>query len=275
MKSLLSILFSIIITAANSQYYYNDLLSNTQSNKQYNLLRTNNIHHLKATSFDADNQPVKGFTLLQEFNSDFSSSTTTSGENDSTLSVLISGFANNKIISTSTSINNVETITGYTYDSLGRLFSISSSSNDTLMKVKISETHLWFYDAQGKPLRMLKIKNGTDTTNIDLSRDDQGNITEERWMKKGTLLETYYYYYNKKNQLTDIVRFNRRAQKLLPDFLFEYDDHDQVKQMIQVPAGNSNYFIWNYTYDPRGFKTEESCRDKSRNPLGNIVYSYN
>jgi hypothetical protein len=104
--------------------------------------------------------------------------------------------------------------------------------------------------------------------------DEHGNIIEEHWKRKNITFETYYYYYNDKNQLTDIVRFNKRVQKLLPDFLFEYDAAGRISQMIQVPPGSSNYSIWEYHYNDKGLKLEEICSNRQKQLLGKIVYSY-
>ena len=59
------------------QYYYNDLLANNQSNRQYQLLRSNRIRYVKVTSFDADNKQSTGFSLSQKFSPDYKKLITT------------------------------------------------------------------------------------------------------------------------------------------------------------------------------------------------------
>ena len=121
---------------------------------------------------------------------------------------------------------------------------------------------------------MIKIKDKTDSTVIRLKKDENNNIAEELWVKKGRIIEHYYYYYNNKNQLTDVVRFNNKAQQMLPDFLFEYNDNGVVSTLTQIPQGSSDYIIWQYVYESNGLKTKDVLYDKHRQLLGTITYSY-
>ena len=121
---------------------------------------------------------------------------------------------------------------------------------------------------------MLLIKNNTDTTVIDFAKDEQGNIAEEHWKKKGRQIETYFYYYNIQRQLTGVVRFNLKAQRLLPDYLFEYDENGTLTQLTQVPQGSADYMVWKYTYLPNGLKQNELLFNKQKQPIGRIEYSY-
>jgi YD repeat-containing protein len=93
-------------------------------------------------------------------------------------------------------------------------------------------------------------------------------------MKNGRMTGNLYYYYNDKNQMTDIVRYNDRAQRLLPDYMFEYSPAGQVIQKITVPGNNSEYLIWRYQYDARGLKIKEACFDKAKQLIGRIEYQY-
>jgi len=256
------------------QYYYNDLLANNQSNRQYQLLRSNKIRYVKVTSFDADNKQSTGFSLSQKFSPDYKKLITTSALDSNEASILTTSYENNKVTATSTIIKGIETKTEYLYDEKGLLQKIISSSIDTALNSNAAEQHIWFYTAKNQPDYMLKIKNGNDTTRVEFINDEHGNVVEEHWKKRNLSLETYYYYYNENNLLTDIVRFNKRAQRLLPDFLFEYDDQGRVVQMKQVPAGSSNYLIWKYVYNAAGLKQEEICQDKQKLLVGRIEYSY-
>src|SRR5262249_4465011 len=148
-----------------------------------------------------------------------------------------------------------------------------TQTDDTSMNVYSTELHQWFYTS-GIPDSMLRIKEGTDTTVVLFKKDDKQDVTEEMWMKKGKLLEHYYYYYNDQAQLTDVVRFNYKAQQMLPDFLFQYDPTGIISQMTQVPQGSSDYVIWQYVYDNRGLKTQDVLFDKKQELLGTITYYY-
>ena len=121
---------------------------------------------------------------------------------------------------------------------------------------------------------MLRIKDKTDTTVVTFTYD-AGNVAQETWMRKGHVAETYYYYYNTKNQLTDIVRFNIRVRKMLPDFLYEYDEQDRISQMMQVPNGSTDYMVWKYTYNSNNLKEKELLYNKQQQLVGSVEYHYN
>jgi len=121
---------------------------------------------------------------------------------------------------------------------------------------------------------MIRIKDKTDSTVVRLKKDDHNNVAEELWIKKRRVIEHYFYYYNSNNQLTDIVRFNNKAQQMLPDFLFEYDANAMLSQLTQIPQGSSDYVIWQYIYDERGLKTKDVLFDKHQQLLGTVTYTY-
>ena len=274
MKNLLLLICVFTCTSSFSQYYYNDIIANEQSNKRYQLLKSNKIKNITVNSYDAENQASQGFSLSQEFTPDYRKLITKSTTASGSVSLLTSFYENNKVKRSDEITKGVETKSEYVYNDKALLQSITSTSTDTALKSKSIEAHVWIYNEKGQPTLMLKIKNNTDTIRIEMVLDDHGNVIEEHWKRKTVSLENYYYYYNDKNQLTDIVRFNKRAQKLLPDFLFEYDAAGRLSQMIQVPAGSSNYTIWKYTYDDKGLKQEEICSDRQKQLMGKIVYSY-
>lgn len=274
MKFLSACILLMVGTNAFGQYYYNDVVANNQSNALYQVLKLNKIKEIKVASFDEQNKPIEDISIVQEFTPDYRKLSTHSSNAHKTANTFTAFYTNNKLQKTSTITTGIETKTEYTYDDAGKLQKISSSSVDTAFKTTATELHLWMYNANGKHVSMTKIKNNSDTTKIEFTSDENGNVVEERWKKHNSVLETYYYYYNDKNLLTDIVRFNSRAQKLLPDFLFEYDDQGKLKSLTQVPVGNSNYLVWKYHYNEKGLKTEEECENKQKQLIGKVVYSY-
>ena len=74
--------------------------------------------------------------------------------------------------------------------------------------------------------------------------------------------------------MTDVVRYNKKAKRLLPDYMFEYSDANQVIQKITVPASGSDYLIWRYQYDAKGLKIREACFDRQKQLTGKIEYNY-
>ena len=150
----------------------------------------------------------------------------------------------------------------------------TTTDTATAIKMMSAEIHEWTYNEAGQPVSMLKIKNSTDTTVIEISKDEQGLIAEENWKKKNRKVETYYYYYDAKNRLTDIVRYNSRLKKLLPDYLYEYDASGRIRQMTQVSLSSSSYIVWKYTYTEKGLKQKEAGYDKEKKLVGRIEYTY-
>lgn len=272
----LLIIFSLLFfnSSTFSQYYYNDIVVNQQNNNQFQLLKLNQIKTMIVHGFDAENKPSELLSFTQKFTIDYKSSSTYFFTNNKSNSPLITLYENNKIKQTTSYDNAVETQSSYTYDENGILQKIISNSSDTTFFTNAIEAHIWVYLENKQPTFMLKIKNNTDTTKIEFIRDEKGNIIEEHWKKKNELLETYYYYYNEKNLLTDIVRFNKRVQKLLPNFLFEYNNQNQVIAVTQVPANNSNYLTWKYNYNDKGLKKEEIYQNKQKQLIGRIEYVY-
>jgi hypothetical protein len=257
-----------------AQYYYNDLVSIQQGAAQYKLLRSNRVRAIRVLSYDAGDQPTEGFSLEQEISQDGKKITITdasvSGKKNTTINIYELGRLKKAVVNG----NGIENKTDYQYDEKGRLVKLILTTSDTAMKYTNVETHSWWYDDKGQPLQMLKVKGQADTTRISFVKDEQGNIAEERWSRKGSTPETYYYYYNAQNQLTDIVRYNSKLKKLLPDFLYEYDAEGRISQITQVSLGSNNYYTWKYSYNEKGLKQKETCFDKTKKQVGRIEYVY-
>ena len=268
---------AICLTLGNAgfaQYYYNDLLSNQYSNTQFQLIKSNNIKQVNVKSFDAAGNTAEGFSLTQTFSSGYSNAQTISNTAANVVSVLNTEYKAGKIIATSEISKGVETTVRYTYLQDGKLESIVSVTTDTALHYQTTEKHVWQYTGNGKPVQLIRIKNNTDTTLVNFITDEQGNIAEEHWRRKGVEVETYFYYYNNKNLLTDIVRFNKRVQKLLPDFLFDYDTENRMVTLTQIPAASSNYIVWSYSYNPKGLKQSELCTNRQKEVIAKMEYSY-
>ena len=236
--------------------------------------RANKVQAVTLTGYDTDGTRSEDFFCEQVFLGNNKLKTVTrSGVTDE--SQLLSDFDDqSRIIRTQdTGISMVST-TMYTYDAAGKLILTKSISSDTSQSINEIEEHKWFYASTGNPEKMLRIKNATDTTEIRFVTDESGNVSEERSFKKGIAGETVYYYYDDKHRLTDVVRFNKRAGRLLPDYMFEYSSSNQVIQKITVPPNNSDYLIWRFQYDARGLKIKEACYTRDKQLTGKIEYQY-
>ncbi|MES1220486.1 MAG: hypothetical protein ABUT20_33600, partial [Bacteroidota bacterium] len=239
-NNLLALLLTISIFG-NAQYYYKDLLGTAETNSQLKLYVANKVRSVSLRSFDADGTQSNGFLVQQYLDNTNKVLKTTTKSGVTEESELNSWFDENArvIKTTDTSGSSINTAI-YSYDNQGRLSSIKSFSGDTSRKGSEAEDHQWFYNDKGQPTQMLRIINITDTTVFKFTIDDKGNISQETIYKKGKAGDPVYYYYNDRKQLTDIVRYNYKLKKLLPDYMFEYSDANQVIQKITVPSNKAS-----------------------------------
>lgn len=270
---LIASLCSVAI-ATSAQHYYNDLVMTGEQMKKRALWQQLGVKAVRCNSYDANNQPIEGFKCEQHVKNNFTQIVTTTTTTLAGTSVNTSTFntAGLLIQTTDTSDGNKTEIT-YSYDAGNRLTDITSLAFSPGNYVN-KEQHRWFYDASGKPVRMQKIKNNTDTTYITLVPDEKGNPGEERSVRQGQNLPAVYYYYDDKNRLTDIVRYNNRAKRLLPDYIFEYDDQGRLATMLVTIEGTSDYQKWHYTYDAKSLKVQDACFSKTKALIGKVEYKY-
>jgi hypothetical protein len=273
MKVVYTFVFLCFSGLASAQYYFNDIISIRQGNDQYKIWRAQKIAAIKTISYEPDNSITDGFSVTQEISRDGKKVTITTLTNDRT-SITVNTYDLGVLKRTQSNNKNISNKTDYTYDAQGRISKVNLSTIDTFMNSTISEIHEWTYDEYGAPASMLKIKNQLDTITVKFIKDDKGNIGEEKWQKNGRTIESYFYYYNANRQLTDIVRYNSKLKKLLPDFVYEYNTANQPTQMTQFSLGSNNYFVWKYKYNDKGLRTEEICSDKSKLQVGRIEYQY-
>ena len=274
-----SILFAAILFTAlssSAQYYYKDIIGTKESSELIKTYMKNKVSRVVLTSYDEDNTKSDNLFVQQEFSPDnrqLKTITGTGADNANTSIVFTYADENGNIIRTVDSSGVVINTTSYSYDASGNLSLVTISSSDTTSSE--SEQHIWQWE-NGKPAKMLRIKNKTDTTYVNFKIDENGNVSEETETHKKISSKPYYYYYNENNQLTDVVRFNERAKQLLPEYMFEYSSSNQIIQKITVPTNNSDYLIWRYQYNPQGLKVKEVIYSKhdKKNPMGKIEYQY-
>jgi hypothetical protein len=257
----------------HAQYYYKDILSTLQQNKEFSILKNGNIKLIKITSFDENNQPSDGFFCEKKINKTFTQSQMLSKSNITGQSLLVTDY-NNKadVVKTTTTTPTTNNTVEFQYDQNGNISLITTNTVADGDSSGITETHQYIYE-NGKPAKMLRKKNNTLISTITFVTDDKGNIIEEDPVGN-SLDKKYYYYYDDHNHLTDIVHFNVIAKRLLPDYMFEYDNGDEPKQMISVDETGRNYFIWKYAYDDKNLPEIQKCFSKEKNLLGTIQFDY-
>lgn len=277
-KILLPVALLLTTPILYAQHYYNDIVGTKKTNDLWKLYKQNAISSITTKSTESDGQPSEGFLLEQKINLQNKTIETTTGSAATGKSLLTSYFnEKDQLIKTVDKNDNSENSAVYTYDNDGKLISIETNSITKDTSFSLSEKHVWFYNSNGLPEKMLKIKNDNDTATIRINYDEKGNAGEEVDFAKGKQLERYYFYYNAKKQLTDIVRYNIRYKRMLPDYSFDYDDAGRLNEMTvyRVQSSGSDYLTWMYLYDEKGLKLKEACVDKDRKLVGKIEYSYN
>lgn len=258
-----------------AQYYYHDIVLANQNLEQRQLYKKNAIKKVKLLSFEASGQPAENFTCEITPENNYTQIKTFTKSDLTEASYQTTSFNSKEQLSGSVDSSN-ETINTYSYiyDAAGKLSTVKNVSQSSASKTTETETHEWIYDNKNFPEKMLRIKNIIDTTIVKFICDDRGNVIEEESWWHGISKEKIYYYYNENKQLSDLVRFNNRLNKLLPDYMFEYNSAGRIMQMITVQQGGSDYLTWRYEYADTGLKSRELCYNKQKNLIGRIEYQY-
>lgn len=270
----LPLLLTLTSGAVNAQYYYKDLISNNELQADMARYKENKVRTINIKSFEDDGSPSEGFFAQKKISKDYSRTELFTRSNISAPSLLITTFNNKgQLLQTHDSSDISVTKNTYQYNADGKISNITSSirSSDDDFTSEIHEQHLYAYDANGRPERMVRVKNHRDSITILFAPDEHGNIAIEKDTRSGT---KFYYYYDAKNRLTDVVQENDFKIRMQPDYLFEYNNSaGLVSQMTAVEEGGNNYYVWKYTYD-NGLRVREKCFTKERKMMGTIEYEY-
>jgi len=267
------VVFLMIVYSAKSQYYYKDILLSRQTQETWKSLHSQKVHAVQIQSMDASDEPTPGFTCTQTISSDFSTIITFTKSANIAASTLLANYdTGGRLIKTTDTSDSFRATTQYTYNENNQIVSLLNISLETDNHISASEKHLWIY-VDGKPSQMIKIKGGTDSTRVTFVLDEKGAVIEEKPVHGQQILPSVFYYYDSEGRLTDIVRYNLKAARLLPDYVFEYK-YDRISSMLFVPSGSTDYQKWIYMYNPTGLKSTEICYDKKRQPIVKINYNY-
>jgi antitoxin component YwqK of YwqJK toxin-antitoxin module len=261
--------------AGSAQYYYKDLISAQQSSLLQQRYKTAGIQKISVLSYDPDGTVNKDFLCEQTLKNNFRESETLTSSIATGKSWLNTYFDDSMdVVRSVDSGADAITSTEYSYTPDGNLSTLRTytKANDTTVYTNL-EVHIWQYK-DGIPTGVLRVKNNTDTTFVLFTTDTSGNITEESSVRNGLLVEHFYYYYDDQQRLTDIVRYNDAKKRMIPDYMFSYDNQGHLEQMTVVQAINSDYRVWHYEYGPNKLKSKALCYDKSHQLMGSLVYNY-
>jgi hypothetical protein len=274
LKKILYLLILLPVTGF-AQFYYKDIVSMQQTTALQQTYKAQKIRKVVLNSFDPGDQPTPNFICFQELTPTFNIIKTYTQSAASMQSVLVSQFNGNmQLIKSSDSSNASLAVTSYLYNDKGWLTELNIITQSYAYKQSEQEKHVWIYTEDGRIEKMLRIRNTTDTVTVMFKCDESGLPVEEEWFNKNGQSTTLYYYYYENKRMTDIVKFNERAKRLLPEYIFEYNTAGQLTQMLTVQQGTSNYLVWKYMYNEKGLKEKETCFDKQKSLLGYVTYRY-
>lgn len=275
MKNLFLLSFLFFSFHLNAQYYYKDLVSVRETNRTMKTYLDNKVVSVTAAGYDPQGVKTNDFSEVKEVLQNGAILKTIT-RNDSEITVVVSKFdSQERLLTEIDSSSGLKSEINYTYDASGKVSSVSNVTKDTSDQINSTETHEWFYNANGVPEKMLQIINKTDSTEFKFHSDEKGNVIDEQSFRKGVAGEMIYYYYDNNNRMTDIVRYNERLKKLLPDYMFEYDDSNHVLQKLTTLSNlHLGYLIWRYAYNENGLKTKEALYDRNKEMTGKIEYTY-
>jgi hypothetical protein len=274
MKAIFFATLIFFFISSSAQYYYKDIIGTKESAELLTNYGNNKVQSVTLKTYTVNNTPLDNFLVRQEFLPAQRALRTTTKSEFSNPSYLTSYTdASGRVIKTTDSSEGMVNTSIYSYNNAGKLASILITNGDSLVATQTDE-HLWQYDAQGRISRLLRIKNKNDTAYIVFKLDAAGNVIEEQETHYGIKPEPFLYYYDDKNRLTDIVRYNKKAARLLPEYMFEYSAANQVIQRYTIPQNSSQYLIWRYQYNDKGLKTKEAIYNKQKELTGKVEYQY-
>jgi len=273
-----SIFFFVLLGSTLSmraQYYYNDIVGTMETNKQMQIFLANKVRMVVATGFDQNGVKATDYAEVQEIKENGRALKFSSRVNNNYGSYYNRFDASGRLISITDSSTTVQSITTYQYDAAGRIVKVENTVKDTANDFNQTEIHQYYYRSDGKLDRMWRSINNSDSLEIRFTVDEEGNISDERTFRRGVENGTVYYYYDDKGRLTDVVRYNTKYKKLLPDMMFEFDDKNNVIQKITTTSSlHMGYLIWRYVYNANGLKTKEALFNDNKEMTGKIEYAY-
>ncbi|HMG81645.1 MAG TPA: hypothetical protein VK559_01290 [Ferruginibacter sp.] len=258
-----------------AQYYYKDILGTQQVMAERKALQEQKKRTVTVNSFESDGTASVGFFCVKKISKDYRKIETYTKSLATGRSIVTSFFDKTGLLlrTTDSSETNFSSI-DYTYDNKKNITVITSlsKSSDYDFVNSLVEVRQYTYNDKSLPIKMTLTRNNKDSLEVDFSVDDSGHVSEEQ--EVAVYGKHYYYYYDDNNMITDIVRYNLVKQKVVPDFLFEYNDAGQMVQMIATEEGVSgNYYLWKYTYNGK-LRTEDKCYSKDKQLQGYFQYEY-
>ncbi len=281
MKFLFVPLLLISSLSLHAQYYYDDLVGTRETSRLMQTYREQKVRMVTATGYDSKGVKATDFSEVQEIKEN-GRLLRQSAIRNFTKTVTLSRFdEQGRVISITDSAADIQSITFYSYDAAGRVSKVENKVLDSANAFNHTETHWWYYNEKGLPVTMWRVisnsgaETKTDSLEVRFTTDEEGNTGEERTFRKGVETGYLYYYYDDQHRLLDMVRFNTRLKKLLPDVMFEYDENNRIVQKTTTTSSlHLGYLIWRYIYNEKGLKTKEVLFNSDKQITGRIEFAY-
>lgn len=281
MKFLFVPLLLISSLSLHAQYYYDDLVGTRETSRLMQHYLEQKVRMVTATGYDSKGVKATDFSEVQEIKEN-GRLLRQSAIRNFTKTVTLSRFdEQGRVISITDSAADIQSITFYSYDAAGRVSKVENKVLDSANAFNHTEIHWWYYNEKGLPVTMWRVisnsgaETNTDSLEVRFTIDEEGNTGEERTFRKGVETGYLYYYYDDQHRLLDMVRFNTRLKKLLPDVMFEYDENSRIVQKTTTTSSlHLGYLIWRYIYNEKGLKTKEVLFNSDKQITGRIEFAY-
>jgi hypothetical protein len=276
MKNILLSITLLISVSTQAQYYYNDIIGTQEITAKMKAFIAAKVQSVIANGYDPRGAKTTDFNEWQDVQANGTILKVTSRDGQNANRVYYQFDTKTRLANTRDSSRDIESITAYGYDAKDNLVSVKTTTKDAGQDFSETEERQWVYTPQGKPGKMLRIINGKDSSEYQFSLDEKGNVADEQLTRRAVGADPVYYYYDDKNRVSDIVRYDKRVKKLLPDVMFEYDENNQIVQRTTMLSSKPpDYLVWQYLFNDKGLKTRESLYDKKKQLKGRIDYTYN
>lgn len=264
---------------AKAQYFYQDIVSAQNTMKEHLQYQKQNVKHIRILSYDDNHNLNKNFHCVKEFSDDYKVTITHTGSFETGNSTVYSFFDNRgRIIhsadSTAKSVN--DTYYYYDKDHPDRIDSLRfiSSANQNGDTFRYTESHIYEYDSAGRPLKMVRLKNDKKFSIVTFTTDSLGRVIKESEEGSYDTVPPVYYKYNALGLPTDIFHYNFNRQKMIPDFMFDYDDQNRLSEKTTITMNVGGYLLWKFLYGEKGLIDQEKCYEPKGGLLGSLEFEY-
>ncbi|WP_343672714.1 hypothetical protein [Chitinophaga sp.] len=270
-------IFLGLYTGASAQYYYLDIVNTKQTEANQATFQKAKVQSQVVVSLDAEGRKTDyDFKSERDFLDNYRQLLTVTASIATGRSIMRTYFnAKGQLTKIIDSTRSIITTTIYTYDkydSSRNIKEIYVKTEDPKNKYTVSETRRYVYDSLNRPTRMIHFRGEKleDSTTVKFVLDSAGHVVEEQETGKGKI----YYKYNDQGLLTDIYRYYPSKQKMLPDYVFDYDAKNRIGATTTVNVESGDYIIYRNTYNEMDLLESQDVYGRQKVQVGVVRYRY-